>query len=97
MVVEIYLDGDSSMCIDGKMAQTKFEGSQSYLLFIHDVDNFIELWYNNQLGINLKVKETLDYVFPEVIDALKHNYSTKVENGNYSISVYKHLYVNEIY
>ena len=94
MIVIIYTDGDSGIYNPKTQEYYKefLDGSSEFALVLEDsmeIRDFSIRWYNNKYKITDKVYEVLNYVIPDVLDALYNKTSGKFFNGNYHISVYK--------
>jgi hypothetical protein len=83
-----YLDGDSSMELNGQKLQPVIDGYQTFAIeysTVEDLDNIADLFWERKLGLSESCWDTLMYYFGEFMEEAKQLKPCEYYNGNYSI------------
>ena len=88
MIMLWYLDGDSSMELNGQKLQSVIEGYQTFAIeynTVEDLDIISEKFWKRELGLSESCWDTLMYYFNEFIEEAKKLKPCEYYQGNYSI------------
>lgn len=92
MILIFDFDQDSGFTnIHGRQLNSSVYGCYWCIVEEHNRDNFIEAWYQRKFGISDRVYETLEPVFENVVYCLMNDIEDKIESGNYTIDLVKHI------
>lgn len=89
MIMLWYLDGDSSMELNGQKLQPIIEGYQTFAIeyqTVEDLDIISEKFWKRQLGLSENCWGILFYYFTEFIEEAKKLKPCEYYQGNYSIA-----------
>ena len=89
MIMLWYLDGDSSMELNGQKLQPVIDGYQTFAIeynTVEDLDIISEMFWERKLGLNERCWDILMYYFGEFIEEAKQLKPCDYVSGNYYIS-----------